>query len=68
MAEGWVAARVVDLTGGRVDPGDGDGLPAVTSVCGDTLYSISHDTTGEPHLAVADALARHFGCTPGVTW
>lgn len=57
---------LVPLAGGQADGGDpDDGLPQITFDCGDTRYSLLHDSPREDvHVRAAEALVRALDCTP----
>ncbi|CAN5153104.1 hypothetical protein BH23ACT9_BH23ACT9_26210 [soil metagenome] len=59
---------ITDLAGGQADLGDGDGLQLIVFACGDTTYTLTHDSEStDVHLRAAEAVVGQLGCTPSLS-
>ncbi|CAN5698665.1 hypothetical protein BH24ACT15_BH24ACT15_08070 [soil metagenome] len=59
--------QIIPFADGQADLGDGDGLPGIAFDCGDSNYSVTHDSGNtDMHIRAAEALVDKLGCQPRV--
>ncbi len=57
--------QIIAFADGQADLGDGDGLAGIAFDCGDTNYSVTHDSGNtDMHIRTAEALVDKLGCQP----